>query len=149
MALVDDEGRQALRSRRADVVLVLHVEHGRARDPGDDSQRDSPKSDCGQDQVLQHVDERAPVPRHDRIEDVEVRRVAHISGDVDSADARQPPQLDGEDVFQHEAEKEDRYRNPYQRGEETHLIADATVVLRSQEPEWDAQHQSEQHRGER
>ena len=45
-------GAQSLRARRADVVLVLDVEDGRARDPGDDRERDRPERDRGQDQVL-------------------------------------------------------------------------------------------------
>ena len=62
VAAVDGARRQSLRARRAHVVLVLHVEHGGAGDARDDRERDRAERDRGQDQVLEDIPERAPVP---------------------------------------------------------------------------------------
>ena len=66
VAPVDERGAQALRPRGADVVLVLDVEHGGARDPRDDRERDRAERDRRQDQVLDRVPGGLPVARDDR-----------------------------------------------------------------------------------
>ena len=60
---VDDARGEPFRAGGADVVLVLDVEHGGARDAGDDRERDRAERDRGQDQMLDRVPERAAVAR--------------------------------------------------------------------------------------
>ena len=55
-------GGETLRPRGADVVLVLDVENGGPRDPGDDRERDRAQRDRGQDQVLGDVPEGGMFP---------------------------------------------------------------------------------------
>ena len=88
----------------------------------DDRERDRAERDRGQDQVLDGVPGRGPVPRDDPVEDVEVRRVLGVDEHVLAADARQPAELDGEDVLEDDREEEDRDRDPDQRYEEARVV---------------------------
>ena len=47
---------EALGAGGADIVLAQHLEHGRARLPGDDGERNGAEHDRGQDQVAQRRD---------------------------------------------------------------------------------------------
>ena len=135
---VDGARRDALRARRADVVLVLDVEHGGARDPGDDRERDRAERDRGQDQVLDRVPERLPVAGDDRVEDVEVRRVLERrSGRGSAPTVGSQPSLHREDVLEDDREEEDRDRDPDQRDEQARVVDRAPVALRRDEAERD------------
>jgi hypothetical protein len=114
VASVDDARRDALGPRRPHVVLVLHVEDRRPGDARDHGQRDRAERDGRQDQVLDRIDERLAVPGHDAVEDVELRRVLGVEQHVLPALRRQPAELDGEDVLQHQAQDEDGDRDPEQ-----------------------------------
>jgi hypothetical protein len=72
--------------------------------------------------VLQTVNERGPVARDDRVEDVEVRRVLGLDQNRLASDSGQPAQAHGEDVFEDDREEEDRDRDPDQRDEEARVI---------------------------
>ena len=149
MAPVDGDRRQAFRARRPHVVLVLDVEHRRACDPRDDGEWDRPEGDRREDEVLQNVPERVPVPLDDRVEDVEVRRVLHVDEHRDPADAGKPGQADGEDVLEDDREEEDRNRYPEQRRHEAHVVEDPAVPLRGDEAERHPGENGEEHRGDR
>src|SRR5207248_5229206 len=149
VAAVDRDRRQALRVRRPHVVLVLEVEHGRARDARDDGERNRAERDPGQDQVLEHVPERVPIAFDDRVEDVEVRRVLHVDEHRDPADSREPREPHREDVLEDDREEEDRDRYPEQGGNQAQMVEDPAVALRRQEAERDAEEDGEEHRRER
>ena len=93
----------ALGARGADVVLLQHLEHGRARDAGDQRDVDEAERDRGQDQVLE--------PRPEAPGD---RRVALH---------RQPVELEREDVGQQVADDEHRHREA-EHGERHHGAVD-------------------------
>src|SRR6266545_4251524 len=88
MPAVDGQGRETLGACRTNVVLVLDIEDGSARDASDDRQRDRAQRDPRQDEVLDGVPHRARVPSQDRIEHIEVRRMLGLAQDVFAADAR-------------------------------------------------------------
>ncbi len=142
-------GDDALRPGRADVVLVLHIEHGCSRDPGDDRERNRAERDRRQDQVLDRIPERRPVTRDDRVEDVEVRRVLELGQDADPAYGREPAEPDREDVFEDDREHEDRDRDPEQRREQAEVVEEAAVAFRRQEAERDPDEDREEHRPDR
>ena len=150
VAAVDDGRRNALRPRSAHVVLVLDVEHRGARDASDDGKRDRGERDGGEDEVLDHVPEHYPVPRQDRVEDVEARRVLGVVQEgVDAADAREPPEPDREHVLEEDRQHEDRDRDPDQRDEQARVVEGPAVALRGDEPERDAEEGREEHRRKR
>ena len=72
---VDRVRGEALGASGADVVLVLDVEDGRARDARDDREWDRAQGDRGRMRCLITSQSAAQFPCDDRVEDVEVRRV--------------------------------------------------------------------------
>ena len=63
----DRAARQALRAGGADVVLVHHLEHGRARVAREQAHVRSREDDRGQQQVLERVPERRPLTGQQRV----------------------------------------------------------------------------------
>ena len=146
---VDDARRHPLRAGGADVVLVLDVERGRARDAGDDRERDRAERDRRQDQVPDRVPEGGWIAVDERVEDVEVRRVRPVGGDRLAADARQPAELDRERPLEHQAEEEDRDRDAEQRDHQARVVEPGAVALGRHEAERDPERDREHHRRDR
>ena len=149
MPTVDRERREPFRPRSPNVVLVLDVERRCPRDAGDDRERNRPERDRGQDQMPDRIPERLRISLQDRIEDVEVGRVRPFREEVLAARARQPVQLDREDVLQEQAEEEDRDRDPDQRREQARVVEPAPVLLGGEEAEREADDDREEHRRQR
>jgi hypothetical protein len=146
---VDEIGPYTFGARRADVVLVLHVEHRRPRDARDDRQRDRAERDRRQHEVLQRVHQRFQVAGQDRVEHVEARRMAGRDQRRAPPDSRQPAELHREDVLEDDREEEDRDRDPEQRRDQARVIDGPAVPLGRDEAEWDPQTHRDEHRRQR
>ena len=85
--------RQALRARRAHIILAQDFEHRGAGHAGDDGERNGAEHDRGQDEMAQRVEEGAVLIGEERVDRHEAGRLVEIIVDeVDAARDRQPAQ---------------------------------------------------------
>ena len=128
------------------MVLLHHLEHRRSGDPGDDRQRDRAESDRREDQMADRVPQGGPVGRDDRVDDEQVGTPVEVGLDVETSDARQPAEAHGERPLEDQGEEEDRHADPDQRSDEADVVERSVGVLGSDDAEWDADDDGEQHR---
>ena len=122
-AVLDDDRAlgQALRARRADVVLLQDVDERRTRESRHDRGDRRAERQRGQDVVPPAV----------------------------GADRRQPVQLHGEDLHQHHAERERRKRNAGDRQRHAQPVRPAIAPDRRDDADRHAEDDRPRHRGDR
>ena len=100
------------RPGRLDVVLLQRPDHVDADEPDEDAAVHEAEGRRGQDEVLDHVPQRAPVAVDDRVdeEDVRVRLEQRLGQRARLIRGRQPVEPDAEDELSDQAEEEHRRR---------------------------------------
>ncbi len=106
---------QALRPRRAHVVVVDHLEDRRPRVARDQAHVERRQHERGEDQVVERVPGEGKLAVEDSVDRVEAR---DLSGRrrprVEAAPAGEPVEAEEEDVEREQREPEGRHRDPRQ-----------------------------------
>src|SRR5690606_9656783 len=105
----DAKWRQALRARRADIILRQHFEHGRARLAGNDGERNGAQHDGRQDEVAYRRGKCALLPRQQRIDQHEAGDRREKIEQVDAAGYGRPAQYSRKENDEQKAPPEDRH----------------------------------------
>ena len=115
--------RDAAGPRGADVILLQHLQHGRADLAGDDAEMDEAQGQRRQDEMEQRADEGPAVARDQRVDGVEAGD-GMGRGDVagDPSRARQDAEPAIEDIDQQQPQPEGRGRDSGDRDGAAHLV---------------------------
>ena len=144
--LVDPAGTGCL-----DVVVLHRADDVDAHEADEHAGRDETERDRGQDQVLDDVDERVPVPRDERVDEVEVRvgLQRRVDERARAAGRRQPAEVRTEEELRHQPEEEHGHRVDDDSEQAAPAVDPGVAKPTCEQPECDTDDDRDDHREER